>query len=361
MKGCLALSRKFPGLGEGRSKDIYIEPNVKDTAVLLAFYNPARFKRLLKNILYLIEIFKRNKIPYFVAECVFDGKAPQIPEATITLRSNSYMFYKEQLINLLEKKVPKQYTKLVMLDADILFDAPDWVDQISYALDKVDIVHPYATACWLSPDNKRIQSKSQSYGHAIVHKLPMNGKTVHNYHPGFVWAFRRSTFQALGGFYPKCIIGSGDMVFVMNFFDGGIPESYITDVLRSRFMIDDWPAYNKRFKEIAPKVGYLNMKALHLFHGLTISRQYDTRHKMVRDKLVKPWKEMITVNADGLTEFKDPSLHHYLLPYFKGRNEDIPLRQALNTTRRVRRQPRPAEAQVPLPEKLNQGGEPTVT
>lgn len=359
MKGCSTLSRKFTGLGEGRSKDIYVEPTVKDTAVLLAFYNPARFRRLLKNALYLIEIFKRNKIPYFVAECVFDGKAPQIPGATLVVRSNSYMFYKEQLINLLEKKVPKQYTKLVMLDADILFDAPDWIDQISYALERVDIIQPYATACWLSPDNKRVASNKKSYAYAIVHKLPLNDQTVHTYHPGFAWAFKRSTFQAMGGFYPKAIVGAGDMLFAFNFYKRGIPESYITNFMKTRFMIDDWAAYNERFKSLNAKVGYLNLKALHLFHGLVVGRQYATRHELIKKRLIKPWDEMITINADGLTEFRDPSLHKFLLPYFKGRNEDVPLKEALNYTRRIRRTPAPAPAPVQVPVKLNQGGQDT--
>ena len=119
-------------LGEGRSKSIYIEPTVNDTAVLIAFYNPARFRRILNNVLYIMKILKEKNIPCFVAECVFNGAAPQIQDATLVLHSNSYMFYKEQLLNKLEPHVPEQYTKVVALDGDIMFDTPDWIDQISY-------------------------------------------------------------------------------------------------------------------------------------------------------------------------------------------------------------------------------------
>jgi hypothetical protein len=321
--------RTLYDIGEGRSKCIYIEPDVQDTAVLLAFYNPVPFKRILKNIRYIMKCMEAVGIPYYVAECVFPGRKPQLPEADLHVRSASFMFYKEQLLNLLEPHVPTQYTKLVFLDGDILFDAPDWINQISVKLNTVDVLQPFQEACWLTPDNTRIRSKKLSYGHALVHGLAGKPGELHSYHPGFAWAMRREIFQALGGFFPRSIVGNGDMMFTLNFFVDTIPESFRTDHKICDFILKEWPNYHANFKGVAPSVGYLNLKALHLFHGLTEKRQYRTRYGDVAEFLKGEWEEITTVNADGLAEFRDPRASAAVLEYFKRRDEDIPLKEAM--------------------------------
>lgn len=324
--------RKLSELGEGRSKSIYIRPNVNDTAVMIAFYNPAKFHRILNNVLYIIRVLKDKKIPCFVVECVFNNSKPQIPKADLVLHSNSYMFYKEQLLNKLEPLIPEQYTKLVALDGDIMFDAPDWVDQISYSLEKYDIIQPYEKACWLTPDNQRIRSWKYCYAYGIEKGFKATTTNLHLYHPGFAWAFRRSVYRDLGGLYENAIIGNGDILFTYNFLHDAVPDAWVKNTLKTTITIEDWPAYHAKFKKIAPKLGYIKIRALHLFHGLASQRQYKTRYSNVAHRFTGKWDDYITVNKDGLSEFKDPSMRHMLFKYFKGRNEDIPLQAAIRAT-----------------------------
>lgn len=316
-------------LGEGRSKSIYITPACTDLAVLLVFYNPVGFKRILNNMLYVMNTLKEKNIPYFVAECVFNNRKPQIPNATLVVHSNSYMFYKEQLINNLEKLVPEQYTKLMIMDGDIIFDSPDWVDQVSMSLDTNDIIQPFNKACWLMPGNKIIRSWKYSYGHALTKNIPIDYQNIHLYHPGFAWAFKRSTFRQMGGLYANAIIGGGDMLFVFNFFVDEIPEYWYKDAMVTTMPIEAWPAYHATFKKVAPKVGIVEIRALHLFHGLSANRQYRTRYQKFAGMFDKPWDHYIVMNKDNMTEFKDPKYRELLLPYFKERNEDIPLDEAI--------------------------------
>jgi hypothetical protein len=323
-----ARPTKFDGLGEGRSISIYTRPTVTDTCVLLAFFNPVPFRRILKNMLYIIKILKEKEIPYFVAECVFHGRKPQIPGADLVLKSNSYMFYKEQLLNKLEGIIPAQYTKLVCMDGDIMFDAPDWINQISVKLDTCDIIQPFSDACWLTPDNTRIRMKKPSYAYALANNIRLDAHTVHKYHPGFVWAFRREVFRAIGGFYDRGIMGNGDMLFAFNLFRDSIPDFWKRDVLKTEFILDEWEAYNAGVQKADPRIGYLNMKALHLFHGLREKRQYTTRYKDASEYMASSWNESIKLNTDGLYEFKDPRASEAVLAYFKGRDEDIPLKEA---------------------------------
>ena len=316
-------------LGEGRSKSIYIKPACTDVAVLLVFYNPAGFKRILNNMLYVMNTLKEKGIPYFIAECVFDNKKPQIPDANLVVHSNSYMFYKEQLINNLEKLVPEEYTKLMIMDGDIIFDSPDWVDQVSMSLDTNDIIQPFDKACWLMPGNKIIRSWKYSYAHALTKNIAITYQNIHLFHPGFAWAFKRSTFRQLGGLYANAIIGGGDMLFTFNFFADAIPEYWYKDAMVTMIPIEKWPAYHENFKKIAPKIGVIEIRALHLFHGLSLNRQYRTRYQRFAGVFDKKWDDYVTINKDNMTEFKDPKLRHMLLPYFEERNEDIPLEEAI--------------------------------
>jgi hypothetical protein len=228
--------------------------------------------------------------------------------------------------------VPEQYTKLVCLDADSLFDAPDWINQISVKLDVVDVLQPFQEACWLTPDNTRIRNKKYSYGYAIVNKLAGRPGELHMYHPGFAWAMRRSVFKALGGFYPRSIVGNGDIMFTLNFFVYAIPETFRRDHNVADCVIEGWAVYHENFKRVAPSVGFLALKALHLFHGLKEQRQYKTRYRDVGDYLKGEWTEIVGLNADGLTEFRGAnaaSASAAILEYFRRRNEDIPLKEAM--------------------------------
>jgi hypothetical protein len=246
----------------------------------------------------------------------------------MVVHSNSYMFYKEQLINKLETVVPEQFTKLAVIDGDILFDSPDWVDQTSRALDEHDIIQPFNQACWLTPDNTKIRSKKPSYAFGLVNDRLKTPRSIHMFHPGFAWAFKRDVFTKIGGFFSHAIIGNGDMLFVFNFFKDEVPDFWVNEVLRTRFILDTWPQYHAKFKEINPKVGFLPNKALHLFHGVRQNRQYTTRYKSVSHMLNGTWDEQISTNPDGLLEFKNPEISKLVLEYFRRRNEDIPLDEA---------------------------------
>jgi len=319
---------KDGSVGQGRSKSIYIPPTKHDTAVLLAFFNPVPFKRPLKNLLYTIHCLKEAKIPYYVAECVFFDRKPEVPGADLTVRSDSLMFYKEQLLNLLEPLVPEKYTKLVFLDCDILFSAPDWVDQISSKLDEADIIQPFSNAAWLYPDNTRVRVKKQSYGYAIAHNL--THKPPHAFHPGFAWALKRDIFRKIGGFYDKAVVGNGDIMFVfsiINNLDASYVERYAPCIL------DTWKAYNENVQRIKPSVGYIVMDAFHLFHGMRKDRQYVSRHHNINQRLAGAWDNNIYLNKDGLYEFKHPAEFNKInMAYFKGRNEDVPLAIAMQPT-----------------------------
>jgi hypothetical protein len=236
------------------------------------------------------------------------------------------MFYKEQLFNIMEKKVPEKYTKLVFMDGDIIFEAPDWVDKVSESLNYHEIIMPFEDACWLYPDNISIRSKKKNLAWAIINKV--NFKTLYNYHPGFAWAMRRDFFKAIGGFFDKKFLGAGDVAMGASLVPG-VSQKALSTFTGQRAVADSYLEYYKRVSAQDPKLGYLKFDAYHLFHGLKTGRQYSTRYSKIQHILKRGFESFTKVNEDGLYEFTDPELIEYAKKYFTQRNEDISLTDAM--------------------------------
>jgi hypothetical protein len=158
-------------------------------------------------------------------------------------------------------------------------------------------------------------------------KKTMNESTPPNkYHPGFVWAMKRSIFKAVGGLYDKAIAGNGDIMFAFSLLSDMSP-AYINRY--APCILDTWREYNTKMKSLEPTIGYLPMEVYHLFHGLTRNRQYNSRHEIIKTKLEQGWDTVVTKNAQGLYEFKDRELSDALHQYFLDRAEDVPIEVAM--------------------------------
>jgi hypothetical protein len=310
-------------LGEGLSRISYQRPKTTDTAVLIGFYNFAHYKRSFYNTLYVIERLMAAKIPVFVAECVFGADRGSIPGADLVLRTDSMMFFKEQLWNALEKIVPEEFTKLIFLDSDILVGEPAWIDAVSRALNEKDVLQPFSEAVWLSPDNRREVRRAPSYfavGVKSVRRIKL-GK----HHPGFAVAIRRDVFRAMGGFYDRAFLGSGDVFFMAALFRKDI-EYCIKDVRRNPEVLDGFHMYLERVRSLRLRLGVTPFEARHLFHGLVKSRQYGSRYKMLRGKDSRVVRDAET----GLWQWVAArSINPEVRKFFETRNEDIPLEEAM--------------------------------
>jgi hypothetical protein len=175
-------------------------------AVILVFFNPQDSVRIIQNILTVKYYFEKAQIPYFIGELAFNDK-PLIfkpAENIVQFRSASYMFYKENLINAVLKIIPETYTKLCMLDADIMFDNPNWYSIVSKKLDEVEVCQPFKRTHFLGPNFKDtcvLTNCVDSPADAVI--------DWSKEHTGHGWAFRRSCYKALQ-LSDETVIGGGE-------------------------------------------------------------------------------------------------------------------------------------------------------
>jgi hypothetical protein len=192
-------------------------PVLQDMAVCIAFFSPTRAKRPLALLRQSVATYAAQGAPVYIMELSYDDEAPQLPSlegATVFhVRSHSVMFHKENLWNLLAARVPPQYSKLLFLDANVLFFEPFWYDAISHALETHPIVQPFQAVTHTTAD----RTAAIRYQPGLFAALASRGRekiftwtTAQWPAAGFGMAVQRSWLAEVGGFMDMGVMGGGD-------------------------------------------------------------------------------------------------------------------------------------------------------
>jgi hypothetical protein len=278
-----------------------------DMAIGFVFFNPAESKRLLMNYLYVANLYKGFGWPVYTLELVFEDRDPEIVDA-FHVRGKSYMFHKERLCRLLEKRIPKHFKKIVFLDADVIFESTAWYEETSRLLDTFEVVQPFEKAHWMDLSYTKIELTRETVG-------KMYGDTWDfKYHPGFAWAFQRNWYNRIG-FFDWAVSGSGDTLSTAFWLEKKFPPNFqsLPNPLKERY--GDYSTMTH------PMITFRrNGEIYHLYHGSRKNRQYAERHKMLN--VQENIRDMIEINKDGVYEWKDPKWNEVFLEYFKNRMDD---------------------------------------
>ena len=311
-------AEKKPCQGCGKKKPLtvadrayYTKPTRGDMAVALTIFSPCGYAAPLMHYRRVAEMFKSAGVPVFTIALAYGDAAPPVEGADFVVRSDSVLFHKENLCNLIEARIPRQFTKIAFVDADLVFDCPRWYDRTSRLLDGVDVCQPMGSCHWTNPDGSEYRFRRTS-----AEILARGERFSHDWHPGFAWAFRRDFYRAIGGFYEFSLVGGGDVVFVsaledcprdrVRFHNGNIPENATAE----------YDAYRGRIRDRKPRIGFLeDCGVWHLYHGSIENRLYHERVQwMPKGELYR--------NADGVLEAKDPVERLRMKEYFGARKED---------------------------------------
>ena len=272
-------------------------------AVCLVYFNSAKSKRLLMNYLYAVEKLKLANIPTYTLEMYYDR--PDIKKA-FHVKGESFMFHKERLCRLIEKKVGWFYSKIMFMDADIVFTTPDWYSQVSKLLDSNDVVHPFDKAIWSDITYKECLQQRNSV--VLATKGTRYDPTLH---PGFAWAFRRRWFRKVG-FFDYGITGSGDTLSAAAWLDLKFPSAYLQPALK--------PAFEDFCKLPRPRIAYNPGTIVHLWHGSKQNRKYVERHTILKE--VQDVRTILRITKDGVFEITDADVNHKMKLYFINREDD---------------------------------------
>lgn len=286
----------------------YVPPQKKDLAVGIVYFNSAKSKRMLMNYMYALEKLKLADIPYYTIEMY--ETTPEIKDA-IHVKTDFILFQKERLSRVLETYIPKTFTKLMFIDCDIVFDNPNWYNEVSDKLDKCEIVQPFTHAKWIDITYKNTYRTKKS----IVLTPPMktHQEVFGKYHPGFAWGFQRDWFNRIG-FYEYDILGNSDSISCNVWFPN-VKEAWPYHTYTKNTVEE----YKKKLTK-PPISCFLDGNVYHLFHGDLRKRKYRTRWQIF--KSVKDIRDILTVDKNGLFALKDDTYKPIIRRYFKSRDDD---------------------------------------
>ena len=302
------LSKSSTYMGSVISDMRYDAPVIPDMAIVMAFFNPGKSFRIIQNLYTIKQMLELSDIPFYVGEIAYNDvpfvlkNGPNIYQ----YRTSSLMFYKENLMTQVIKKLPESFTKVLILDADIVFLDADWYNKVSQALNTHNVIQPFYNALQLNM-TYGVEHTKQTVFAPICTEKPM--------HEGYAWAFQRKWLEE-HPLFEYAIVGDGDTVLwnsVMNVNS-----------------IDPIYQYDKEHIVISnPSCSYVNVNIAHLPHGAQKKRNYDIRTNIV-GKIMKMFKitklsDMLYRSDDGVFEwnikYRD-LINAEFVAYFKDREDD---------------------------------------
>lgn len=147
-------------------------------------------------------------------------------------------------------------------------------------LQNYPIVQLFEVSSFLGPSGKKqVLRQDYSFAYAIRHEQHIDPRRSSEcyIHPGYAWAMRRTTFEAMGGLLDFSILGSGDIHFayaLINRIEETIPINMNEDY---RYLAKIWGQRVAQLSGNGTLVGYVPVNIWHYWHGNRVNRGYFER------------------------------------------------------------------------------------
>lgn len=291
-----------------------------DLAALTCYFNPCGYRSRRAHYERFAQGLASQGVPLFTAELAFDDRPFVLngPAGVQRFRSRHVLWHKERLLNLLVRSLPERYDKIAWIDADLLFDNPDWPALAAATLERVPVAQLFDRAVHLGPDDAPQWSvRGVAWGHR--HR-PRTARDFGRYHPGFAWAARRELLEA-HGLLDHHVLGGADSVMACAMF-GWWTHSMLAGLhpaLRERTL--DWA--RSFWRDVRGQVDHVPGRVRHLWHGERGDRRYNERREWLARFEFDPWFHLCD-GAAGLWEWRETAapLADRVRRYFHERRED---------------------------------------
>jgi hypothetical protein len=199
--------------------------------------------------------------------------------ADLNFSTKDKIFLKENLLNLGIQNKLDEIKYIFWVDNDVIFEDNNWMEKAIQLFDNgFDVIQLFNICYHKHKDN----SEKKPVAGFVYAKQKFNNHG----HCGFAWGMRASVYKDIGGLYEHNIIGTGDGVMARSFIQEEIPFFSKTKKFDKKFAYfpfsqghcDSIQSYYNKCKDI--KVGYLEGRVYHDYHGELEKRQYIDRYKI---------------------------------------------------------------------------------
>lgn len=303
---------------------------MSELVVITTYYNPCGYASRRRNYTTFIEGMHRAGVTAITVECAFGDDPFVLPASldVIQVRAKTLLWQKERLLNLAASWLPKRCKYVAWLDCDILFDNPDWPNDLRRTLRRYQVAQVFETCLRLDQAGEPGASPNVAESFASVMRrqpglLNAGRYDVHG-HTGYGWAMRRDIFDAVG-LYQGAIAGSAD-----HFMAHAIYADYnfciqnaLSHDARQIEHLQDW---GRRFHaRVRGSLGVVPGNITHLWHGDAVNRRYFLRMRDLTELGYDPWTDLDIQPGSPLEwspNLNKPGLKEYFANYFASRRED---------------------------------------
>jgi hypothetical protein len=298
-------------------------------AIVCCYFNFCNYDKIRKNYYAFKEHVLKSTHNLYTVELTLKDQDDDLVnndslDKIIRVKSNSVLWHKERLIQIgIDRALADGFDKVVWSDADVIFKDSNWLQNISTALDKHDIVQ-----CFDSLDEE-FNDRTQSGESAL--SFILSKKRKKGFAPGGCWAATKDFLQN-NRLYDKCICGGGDNIFLLGCIPSEIAKLNDENMMPTTYKWHSKKLYDDYCKHLLKcrayidqkpnRVGVVRQKILCLPHGTAQNRNYQSRHAFLYN--FDPDKD-IYLNKDNVYELADncTELRNNLRNYFQNRDEDV--------------------------------------
>ena len=197
------------------------------------------------------------------------------------------IFLKENLLNLGIQNKLDEIKYIFWIDNDVMFEDSNWMEKAIQRLDNGFDVIQLFNICYHKHIDNTIKNPAAGFVYA-KQKLNNHG------HCGFAWGMKASAYKNIGGLYEHNIIGTGDGIMARSFIREEIPLFSKTKNFDKKFAYfpfsqghcNSIQSFYSKCKGI--RVGYLEGRVYHDYHGDLEKRQYVDRYRIYENNNYDP-------------------------------------------------------------------------
>lgn len=273
-------------------------------------------------------------------------------------RTAHELWLKENVLNLIVQRMPEGAKYVGYVDGDVQMSRYDWALEAIHQLQHyggVQLFHQFADADYRQRpycvSNGFAYQYSLSITPEVYHQDPATSESVgvkamearskrpnpNNYcggpkgtagNPaqekvwwgatGLGWAFRRSTWDAMGGLFDRAVIGSSDWIMAYG-MAGLVDDLDIKGCAPYYQAVKDWQHHAT---ELKADIWYIDNFITHYWHGPKTNRFYRERERILVEHQFDPNRDLRR-DWQGLWQLagNKPRLRDDLRAYFRARNE----------------------------------------
>lgn len=301
--------------------------------VVTVYYNPCGYKSRRSTYDTFMLAMRSSGINVLTAECAFGADPFELPASpdVIKIRSNSLLWQKERLINIVASYLPDSCKYVAWIDCDVVFDNPNWAFETAELLSgPCTVVQPWETCLRLGNDNRITQIPDQCVSFAAITREDLStldcGRYDRHGHTGYAWAIRREIIDAVG-LYEHAVTGSADH-FMAHAIYGRYGFCVENALKRDPSQINHLKRWGDLFyAHTQGKLGTVNGEIKHFWHGSLDRRDYFRRMWKITEYGYHPETDLIAMPGKPLewqadVRQKKPELVAYFAEYFASRQED---------------------------------------